>query len=177
MTSPQPRLLIDRKTIAEMVLDLAKRISQDYRGEDLVLVCVLKGAFVFLSDLIRALDIPVEIDFVRLASYGSKQVSSGNVRITKDIEIPIEDKHVLIVEDIVDTGHTLAHLIERLSPRHPRSVKICTLLDKEARREADIRVDYGGFKIEDRFVVGYGLDFDEKYRSLPDICYLEEPEP
>lgn len=170
----QPKPLIHRNKIATTVQDLAKRISQDYKGKDLVLVCVLKGAFVFLSDLMRCLDIPVEIDFVRLASYGSGRISSRNVRITKDIEASIQGRDVLIVEDIVDTGWTLAYLMERLSARGPRSVKVCALLDKEARREVDVPIDYVGFGIEDLFVVGYGLDFDEKFRSLPDICYIEE---
>jgi hypoxanthine phosphoribosyltransferase len=170
----QPKVLIDRNTIAAAVQDLAKRISQDYQGKDLVLICILKGAFIFLSDLIRCLDIPAEIDFVRLASYGSEQTSSRNVKVTKDIEIPIKGKNVLIVEDIVDTGWTLAFLTERLSDFNPKSVKICALLDKKERRETKINLQYIGFEIEDRFVVGYGLDVDETYRGLPDICYVEE---
>lgn len=174
MSFSQPRILIDRTTISRTVQGLARKISQHYRGRDLVLVCILKGAFVFLSDLIRALDIPAEVDFMRLTSYGSGQVSSRNVRITKDIEIPIEGKDVLIVEDIVDTGWTLAYLIERFSNQHPKSMKICTLLSKHARRETEVPLDFVGFEIEDRFVVGYGLDVNEKYRGLPDICYLEE---
>jgi hypoxanthine phosphoribosyltransferase len=166
--------LFDRATIATAVQRLARRISQDYPEGNLVLICILKGAFVFLSDLIRYLEIPVEIDFIRLASYGSDQISSRNVRITKDIEIPIRGKDVLIVEDIVDTGWTLAYLVGKLADHRPKSVKICTLLDKQARREVKIQVDYLGFPVEDRFVVGYGLDADEKYRYLPDICYVEE---
>lgn len=173
MPFSEPKILFDRATIAVAVQDLAKRISRDYREGELVLICILKGAFVFLSDLVRCLDIPVQIDFVRLASYGSGQMSSRNVKITKDIEIPVQGKDVLIVEDIVDTGWTLAYLMERLSGHHPKSVKICTLLNKEARREVNIDVHYVGFGIEDRFVVGYGLDADEKYRNLPDICYVE----
>ncbi len=174
MSGSQPKILLDRATISKTVQNLAKRVSAEYRGRNLVLICILKGAVVFLSDLIRCLDIPVEIDFVRLASYGSEQVSSRKVRITKDIEISIEGKDVLIVEDIVDTGWTLAYLMERFSTHRPKSIKICSLLDKKARREVDIPVHFVGFEIEDRFIVGYGLDFDEKYRGLPDICYLEE---
>ncbi len=174
MGCSQRKLLIDQDTISKAVQGLAKRISQDYRGGDLVLICILKGAFVFLSDLIRWLDLPVEIDFVRLASYGSGKTSSRNVRITKDIEIPIQGKDVLIVEDIVDTGWTLAYLMERLSGHHPKSIRICTLLNKEARREVEVQADYVGFEIEDRFVVGYGLDFNEKHRSLPAIYCIEE---
>ena len=176
MSLSEPKILLDRTTIATTVQNLARRISQDYPEGNLVLICILKGAFVFLSDLIRCLDIPVEIDFVRMASYGSGQVSSGHVRITKDIEIPVQGKDVLIVEDIVDTGWTLSYLMERLAGHHPKSVKICALLTKEARREVSLQIHYVGFSIEDRFVVGYGLDFDEKYRSLPDICCLEEEE-
>jgi len=170
----QPKVLIGRASIAATVNDLAKRISQDYPNGNLVLIGILKGAFVFLSDLIRGLNIPIEIDFIRLASYGSGQISSRDVKVTKDIEISIKGKDVLIVEDIVDTGWTLAYLVERMSAHRPRSVRICTLLDKAERREVDLEVHYVGFGIEDRFVVGYGLDFDEKYRSLPDICYIEE---
>ena len=174
MPLSQPKVLIDRASIAATVNDLAKRISQDYPNGNLVLIGILKGAFVFLSDLIRCLNIPIEIDFIRLASYGSGQISSRDVKVTKDIEISITGKDVLIVEDIVDTGWTLAYLVERMSAHGPRSVRICTLLDKAERREVDLEVHYVGFGIEDRFVVGYGLDFDEKYRSLPDICYIEE---
>jgi hypoxanthine phosphoribosyltransferase len=174
MSLSEPKVWIGRDEIASTVERLAGRICRDYSGGNLVLVGILKGAFVFLSDLMRRLDIPVEVDFVRLASYGSEQVSSRNVRITKDLEIPLQGKDVLIVEDIVDTGWTLAFLMEKLSERHPKSLRICALLDKEARREVDIPVDYVGFPIEDRFVVGYGLDVEEKYRNLPDICFVEE---
>ncbi len=174
MPFSQPKVLLDRAIISKTVQNLAKRISEEYSGRKLVLICILKGAFVFLSDLIRSLDIPVEIDFVRLASYGSGQVSSRNVRITKDIEIAIGGKDVLIIEDIIDTGWTLAFLVERFSTHSPKSIKICSLLDKKAKREVDVPIHFVGFEIEDRFVVGYGLDLDEKYRGLPDICYLEE---
>jgi hypoxanthine phosphoribosyltransferase len=166
--------LIDRTTIASTVQGLARDISQDYPQGNLVLVGILKGAFVFLSDLMRHLEIPVEVDFVRLTSYGSGQISSGDVKMTKDIETPLQGKDVLLVEDIVDTGWSLLYLVDRFSTRKPNSVRICVLLDKRSRREADIQVDYVGFSIDDRFVVGYGLDFNEKYRSLPDICYIEE---
>lgn len=174
MPLSRPKVLIDRASIAATVHDLGKRISQDYPNGNLVLIGILKGAFIFLSDLIRCLNIPIEIDFIRLASYGSGQISSRDVKVTKDIEISIKGKDVLIVEDIVDTGWTLAYLVERMSAHRPRSVRICTLLDKAERREVNLEVHYVGFGIEDRFVVGYGLDFDEKYRSLPDICYIEE---
>ena len=174
MSLSQPKVLIDRTRITRTVHGLARRISTDYPDGNLLLIGILKGAFVFLSDLIRCLEIPLEIDFVRLESYGPGQISSRHVKITKDIETSIQGKNVLIVEDIVDTGWTLAYLKERLSRDHPKTVRICALLDKEARRETDLEVDYLGFPIDDRFVVGYGLDLDEKYRNLPDICYVEE---
>ncbi|NIQ37925.1 MAG: hypoxanthine phosphoribosyltransferase [Proteobacteria bacterium] len=177
MPLSQPKVLIDRNRISQTVQDLGKKISGAYDGENLVAICILKGAFMFLADLIRCLTIPMKIDFIRLASYGSEQISSQNVRITKDIEVSIEGKDVLIVEDIVDTGLTLAFLRERLSTHRPKSIKICALLNKPSRREVDVPLDFVGFEIEDRFVVGYGLDFDEGYRGLPDICYLEEATP
>jgi hypoxanthine phosphoribosyltransferase len=170
----QPKCLIDHEAIAARIQELARQISRDYPDGSLVLLCILKGAIVFLSDLMRHLDIPAEIDFVRLASYGSGQISSRDVRITKDIEVPIVGKDVLIIEDIIDTGWTLSYLMERLSGHHPKSVRICALLNKAARRETEVDVHYVGFDIEDHFVVGYGLDVNEQYRGLPDICYLEE---
>ena len=164
--------LFSREEIASIVRGLAEQISRDYRDRDLVLVCILKGAFMFLSDLVRELQIPVKIDFVRLASYGSGTKSSGSIEITKDIELPIEGKDVLIIEDIVDSGRTLQFLKDRLSLANPRSVKICALLDKKARREVEIEVDYLGREVEDVFVVGYGIDFNEAYRNLPEIHYV-----
>ncbi len=165
-------LLLTAEEIASTVKSLADQISQDYAGRELILVCVLRGAFIFLSDLIRHLKIPVKVDFVRLASYGTGTKTSGLVEITKDIETPIEEKEVLIIEDIVDSGRTLQFLKERLELSHPRSVKICTLLDKKARREVKIEADYVGKEIENVFVVGYGIDFNERYRNLPDIYYV-----
>ncbi len=165
-------ILISREEIKEIVKKLAEQISKDYEGKDLILVCILKGAFMFLSDLVRQLKIPVKIDFVRLASYGSQTKSSGLVEITKDIEIPIEGKDVLIIEDIVDSGRTLLFLKERLELSNPKSVKICALLDKKARREVEIEANYIGREIENVFVVGYGIDFNESFRNLPDIYYI-----
>jgi len=168
--------MFDRKTISKTVEELARRISQDYPEGNVVFVCILKGAVVFLSDLIRCLDIPVEIDFVRLASYGPQQVSTRDVKITKDIELPIQGKDVLIIEDIVDTGWTLEYLVKKLSDRQPKSIRVCALLNKEARREVEVQVDYVGFEVGNRFVVGYGIDFNEKYRNLPEIyCVGEGP--
>ena len=169
-------VLIPRGELATIVKELADRISSDYRGGDLVLVCVLKGAFIFLSDLVRLLQIPVEIDFVRLASYGSKMKSSGTIELTKDIEISIKGKDVLVIEDIVDSGRTLHFLRDRLSASGARTVRICTLLDKKARREVEINADYVGKEIDDLFVVGYGIDFREAYRYLPDLCYVTPAE-
>jgi len=165
-------LLISREEIASLVKHLADQISRDYQGKELILICILKGAFVFLSDLIRHLQIPVKIDFVRLASYGAGSKSSGLVEITKDIETPIEGKDILIIEDIIDSGRTLLFLKERLSLSKPRSVKICALLDKKARREVEIEADYVGKEVENVFIVGYGIDFNESYRNLPEIYFI-----
>ena len=163
--------LLSREQIASIVKDLADRISKDYAGREIILVCVLKGAFMFLSDLVRHLQIPVQIDFVRLASYGSGMKSSGDIEITKDVETPLEGKDILVVEDIIDSGRTLLFLKERIALANPRSVKICALLDKKARREVEVEGDYVGKEIEDVFVVGYGIDFNEDYRNLPEIYY------
>jgi len=176
MDRPHLILLLTAEDIASIVKKLADQISRDYEGKELILVCVLKGAFMFLSDLIRHLRISVEVDFVRLASYGSGVKSSGLVEITKDIETPVEGKEVLIIEDIVDSGRTLIFLKERLSLSNPRSVKICALLDKKARREVEIEADYLGKEIENVFIVGYGIDFNENYRNLPEIYYVSPSE-
>lgn len=164
--------LITSEEIASIIENLADRISWDYEGKELVLICILKGAFMFLSDLVRRLRIPVKVDFVRLASYGAGMRSSGLVEITKDIETPIEGKEVLIVEDIIDSGRTLQFLKERLALSNPNSIKICALLDKKARREVEIEADYLGKEIEDVFIIGYGIDFNEDYRYLPEIYYV-----
>ena len=166
------RPLFSREQIASIVKDLADRISRDYDQREVILVCILKGAFMFLSDLARHLRMPVQIDFVRLASYGSGMKSSGNIEITKDVETPLEGKDILIVEDIIDSGRTLLFLKERIALANPRSVKICALLDKKARREVEIEGDYVGKEIEDVFIVGYGIDFKEAYRNLPEIHYV-----
>ncbi len=169
-------VLIGSEEILSIVKKLAGQISRDYEEKELILVCILKGAFMFLSDLIRHLRIPIKVDFVRLASYGAGTKTSGLVEITKDIEIPIVGQDVLIIEDIVDSGHTLRFLKERLELSHPRSVKICALLDKKARREVKIDPDYVGKEIENVFVVGYGIDFNELYRNLPEIYYVNPPD-
>ncbi len=165
-------LLLSREQIASLVKELAHQISEDYGQRELIVICILKGAFMFLSDLVRHLRMPVQIDFVRLASYGTGMRSRGSIEITKDLETPVEGKDVLIIEDIIDSGRTLLFLKERLILAHPRSVKVCALLDKKARREVEFEGDYIGKKIEDVFVVGYGIDFNEAYRNLPEIYYV-----
>jgi hypoxanthine phosphoribosyltransferase len=169
--------LLSREQIASMVEDLADRISRDYDQREVVLVCVLKGAFMFLSDLVRHLRMPVQIDFVRISSYGPGMKTSGRIEITKDVETVLEGKDVLIIEDIIDSGRTLLFLKERIALAKPRSVKICALLDKRARREVKIEGDYIGKEIEDVFIVGYGIDFKEGYRGLPEICYVTPLQP
>ena len=164
--------LFSQEQIASVVQHLADQISKDYQGRELVLVCILKGAFMFLSDLVRHLQIPVQVDFVRLASYGSGMKTSGQIEITKDIEITLEKKDVLIIEDIIDSGRTLLFLKDRLGRQKPRSIKICALLDKKARREVEMEADYLGMEVEDIFIVGYGIDFNENYRHLPEIYYV-----
>ncbi|MGZ3494078.1 MAG: hypoxanthine phosphoribosyltransferase [Thermodesulfobacteriota bacterium] len=164
--------LFTREQIASIVQGLADQISRDYDGRELVLVCILKGAFVFLSDLIRHLRIPAQVDFVRLASYGSGMKTCGKIEITKDVEIPLEKKDVLIIEDIIDSGRTLRFLKDRLALLKPRSIKVCALLDKKSRREVEMEADYLGSDVDDIFIVGYGIDFNEYYRHLPEIYYV-----
>ncbi|MCX7923022.1 MAG: hypoxanthine phosphoribosyltransferase [Clostridia bacterium] len=165
-------ILVSKEALNEKTKELARRISQDYEGKELVLIGVLKGGFVFLADLMREITIPVDMDFMSVSSYGDSTKSSGVVRIIKDIDINITNKHVLIVEDLVDTGLTLKHLKELLNTRGPASVKICTALDKPSRRKVEIEVEYEGIEIPDEFVVGYGLDYGGKYRNLPEVCTL-----
>ena len=164
--------LLSREEIHSIVKGLADQISRDYDQRKILLICILKGAFMFLSDLVRHLEMPVEIDFVRLASYGSGIKSSGNIEVTKDVETSLEGKDILIVEDIIDSGRTLLFLKERVAQANPRSLKICALLDKKSRRKVAIEGDYVGKEIEDVFIVGYGIDFNEAYRNLPEICYV-----
>ena len=164
--------VISRDEIQKKVKELAATISSDYKGKDLIMIGILKGAFIFLADLSRELSIPVEIDFVRLASYGTKAESSGSVQLTKDVELSLEGKDVIIVEDIVDTGYTLKFLVEYLKSKNPCSIKICALIDKCERRECVVNIDYSGFQIARGFLVGYGLDFNEKYRYLKDVAEI-----
>lgn len=171
------RLLHSRQEISSKVEWLGRRISEDYRGSVPLVVGILKGAFVFLADLVRCMDIPVEIDFVRLASYAHSMETSRNVSITKDLEISVRDRDVLVVEDIVDSGYTLKFLLEELRGRGPRSLRSCCLIDKRHRREVDLEIDYVGFVMDEGFVVGYGLDWAEAYRHLPDLCVVETEDP
>jgi len=167
-------ILIDRERIQARVAELAAEISHDYAGVgDVLLVCVLKGAVMFLADLSRQLAIPHAIDFMAISSYGASTESSGIVRIVMDLETSIVDRHVLVVEDIIDSGRTLDYITRNLSTRSPASLKICTLLDKKERRMLPIPVDYVGFEVPDEFVIGYGLDFVELYRNLPFIGVLK----
>lgn len=164
---------ISEEDIAKKVEELAKRITKDYKNEDILLVGLLKGSTIFLADLIRKLDLDSNLDFIVASSYGLEMNSTRDVRILKDLEVDIKDRNVLIVEDIIDTGYTFSKVTQTLKIRNPKSIKICTLLDKPSRREVDIKVDYVGFQIEDKFVVGYGIDYAEKHRGLPYIGYVE----
>jgi hypoxanthine phosphoribosyltransferase len=168
------RCLFSRDEIARRVAELAERIGRDYAGRNLVMVGVLKGVFIFMADLVRALPFPVEVDFVRLCSYGAGTTTSGEVHITKDVEMSLQDRDVLIVEDIVDTGLTLDFLRQHLLSHRPNSLKICCLIDKAERREVDVPLDYVGFAVEKGFLVGYGLDCGEQSRTLPEIFVLEK---
>ena len=166
-------MLVTSEEIQEKVRELAERITGDYRGEDLLLVGILRGAVVFLSDLMRHLELTCEIDFMDVSSYGAETATSGVVRILKDLEEDITGRHVLIVEDIIDTGLTLSYLTRILGARKPASLEICTLLSKPSRRQANIDVKYLGFEVPDEFVVGYGIDFAGRYRNLRDIRALK----
>lgn len=166
-------VLLTKEEIADKVQELGKTLAAEYHDKRPLLVCVLKGALLFVADLSRAMEIPLEVDFMAVSSYGVSTKSSGVVRILKDLETSIEGRHVLIVEDIIDTGLTLNYLIENLKSRKPASIKICTLLDKPSRRRVQLQPDYCGFVIPDKFVIGYGLDFAEIYRNLPFIGVLK----
>ena len=167
------RVLLSEDEIREKVRELGGKITADYKNSNLMLVTVLKGAVVFLADLMRQIDVPAEIDFMVVSSYGSGVKSSGIVKIVKDLDVPLAGKDILIVEDILDSGLTLSYIKELLESRGPRSIRIATLLDKPSRRKVDLQADYIGFSVPDEFVIGYGLDYDEKYRNLPYIGILK----
>ncbi|MBS6930028.1 MAG: hypoxanthine phosphoribosyltransferase [Lachnospiraceae bacterium oral taxon 082] len=167
-------VLISEKEIENRILEIADRINKDYEGEELTLICVLKGGVMFMCDLAKRLNLNVRLDFMSVSSYGSQTKSSGVVKIIKDLDDSIDGKNVLVVEDIIDSGNTLSYLMDILKKRGPKSIKLCTLLDKPSRREKkDVFVDYVCFEIEDKFVVGYGLDYDQRYRNLPYIGVME----
>ena len=167
------RVLLSEDEIREKVRELGGKITAGYKNSNLMLVTVLKGAVVFLADLMRQIDVPAEIDFMVVSSYGSGVKSSGVVKIVKDLDVPLAGKDILIVEDILDSGLTLSYIKELLESRGPRSIRIATLLDKPSRRKVDLQADYIGFSVPDEFVIGYGLDYDEKYRNLPYIGILK----
>ncbi|MCS7280589.1 MAG: hypoxanthine phosphoribosyltransferase [Desulfobacterota bacterium] len=168
--------LLRKEEIEEIVKRIASEIKRDFPGEEIVFVCLLKGSFVFVSDLIRNIDNPCIVDFIRVSSYGDSMSSSGRVTLTKDLEVDIKGKNVIVVEDIVDSGLTLKYVRDYLSSKGPKDLKICVLLDKRARRQVDIKCDYTGFVFEDGFVVGYGIDCAEKFRNLPEVYILKNEE-
>ena len=166
--------IISEEEVIERIREIGEQISEDYKGEELFLIGILKGSVPFMADLMRAITLDVEMDFMSVSSYGSGTKTSGVVRILKDLDSDIAGKNVLIVEDIIDSGLTLAYLKEYLAKRNPKSIKIVTMLSKPARRKADIEADYTGFVVDDKFIVGYGLDIDQKYRNLPYISWIKE---
>lgn len=168
------KILIRRDEIAAAIDRVAREINSDYQKKQPVLIGILKGSFVFMADLIRRLDFPLEVDFVRLSSYGSGRETSNRVRVVQGLTTPVTGRDVLVVEDIVDTGTTISFLLDYLWKRSPASVKLCTLADKPSRRRVSVPVDYVGFEVPNKFIVGYGLDCDEKFRNLPDIYALED---
>lgn len=173
MKNDMLKTLYSKQDLEETVARLGREITKDYQGKTPVLVAVLKGAFIFMADLVRAIEIPCTVDFMVVSSYGKSTQTSGSVKIIKDLDTNIEGKDVIIVEDILDSGITLSNLIRILNQRHPASIKICTLFDKPARHKADIQVDYNGLEVPDEFIVGYGLDYAEIYRNYPEIAVLK----
>ena len=167
------KVLLTKEQLEQRIKELGAEITRDYQGKELVLAAVLRGSYVFMADLTRAIDLPLTVDFMAVSSYGAGTVSSGQVEIKKDLSDPIEGKNLLIIEAILDSGNTLYYLMDVLSARHPASIRICTLLDKPERRVKPIKADYAGFVIPDAFVVGYGLDYAEKYRNLPYVGVLK----
>ena len=167
------KVLYARETIQKRVEEMGKELGEIYKGKNLVVVSLLKGSFVFTADLTREMDIPLEVEFMTTASYGNSEISSGDVEILQDIRADIEGKHVLIVDDIIDTGHTLVRVIEHLQKKNPTSIKVCVMLDKPSRRQIDISPDYVGYEIPDVFIVGYGLNYGNYYRNTPYIFTFE----
>ena len=174
VSQSQVKILITSKEISLSITKLASQIRRDYQGKYPVLIGVLKGSFMFLADLVRQLDLPLEIEFIRLSSYGAAKKSSGKVKVVQGLKTEVKGRDVLVVEDIVDTGITISFLLAYLKKKKPASLKLCALTDKPSRRQVPVSIDYPGFTIPDKFIVGYGLDFDEKFRYLPDICSIED---
>ncbi len=173
-SSGLPAALLTKEQIAKRVHELAEQISADFAGRELLVVGILKGSWIFLADLVRLMTVPVTVDFIMASSYGTGTNSSGVVKMVLDLKSPLEDRDVLVVEDIMDSGLTLKYIIDNLKLRKPRSLKIVALMDKPARRSADVRADYVGFEVPDKFVVGYGVDFAERFRNLSYVGYIEE---
>jgi hypoxanthine phosphoribosyltransferase len=169
----QPAVLIGREEISKAITRLASEIKRDYQGKQPLLIGILKGSFVFVADLIRQLALPLEIDFVKLSSYGAGKESSGKVKVVQGLQVPVKGRDVLVVEDIVDTGVTVSFLLDYLRKKRPASLKLCALTDKPSRHQIPISIDYLGFTVPDKFIVGYGIDWNEKFRYLPDICTIE----
>lgn len=167
------RVLIEEEKLTKRIEELGAQISRDYAGEAVTLICILKGSVFFTCELAKRITIPVLIDFMSVSSYGASTVSSGTIQLKKDLDESIEGKNVIVIEDIIDSGRTLSYLLENLSKRNPKSLKLCTMLDKPERRVTDVKTDYTGFEIPDEFVVGYGLDYDQRYRNLPYIGILD----
>lgn len=172
----QVKIMIPEEEVAKRIEEIGKKISEDYAGKQIHMICVLKGGVFFMCELAKRISVPVSMDFMSVSSYGDGTSSSGIVKIAKDLDETLEGKDVLVVEDIIDSGRTLFYLLEILKKRHPNSMRLCTLLDKPDRRVRDVRVDYVGFEIPDEFVVGYGLDYAQKYRNLPYIGIVEGAE-
>jgi hypoxanthine phosphoribosyltransferase len=171
---PQLKILISCNEIVKAVDRLASEITRDYQGKQPLLIGILKGSFVFMADLIRRLDLPLEVEFIKLSSYGSARESSGKVRVVQGLKTRIKGRDILVVEDIVDTGITTSFLLDYLKKKKPASLKLCALTDKPSRHKVPVSIDYLGFTVPDKFIVGYGIDFDEKFRNLPDIYALED---
>ena len=169
----QPSILFTQQEVKQTIARLASEIKKDYKDKHPLLICILKGSFVFMADLIRQMNMPLEVDFVKLSSYGSQKATSGKVKMVQGLNTPIKGRNVIVVEDIVDTGLTLSSLLDYLRKKKPASLKLCALVDKPSRRKVPVPIDYLGFTVPDKFVVGYGIDWDEKFRYLPDICCLD----
>jgi hypoxanthine phosphoribosyltransferase len=170
---PKPHILFTREEVEATVKRLAAEIGKDYHGKNPLLIGILKGSFVFMADLIRLLDFPLEVEFITLSSYGRGRESSGKVRVVKGLRVGVKGRDVLVIEDIVDTGRTISFLLDYLRRKKPASLRLCALTDKPSRRQIPVDIDYLGFTVPNKFIVGYGIDWDEKFRYLPEICFVE----